>query len=132
MIPSITTTDIAPFGPYSSHLASRLGGLKTAHELSQFEAYGKYAEFIEGDGDRDESVRNEPIGSVVNPNAGALRETPVELRGNITWCEMHAAATCPLDVDTPDSLRIEYKPLPPTRSASPTKSSRRVAGPPCS
>ena len=42
------------------YLAALLGGLKTAHGLSQFEAYGKYAEFVEGDGDGDKSVQSVP------------------------------------------------------------------------
>ena len=46
------------------------------------------------------------IGNSVSPDVGALRETPVELRGNETWDEMHDVAKCPLDVNTAESLRI--------------------------
>ena len=53
-----------------------------------------------------------PIGYVVNLNAGALRETPVELWGNETWFEMSTAATCTPGVRTAELLRIEYKSLP--------------------
>ena len=56
MILPILTTDISPFGTYLSYLAARLSGLKTARGLSQFEAYGKYAEFVEGDGDGGRSL----------------------------------------------------------------------------
>ena len=53
MIPSAPAIDISPIGRFPSYLAVRLGGLKTARGLSQFEACGKYAEFVEGDGDGD-------------------------------------------------------------------------------
>ena len=85
MISPISTIDIAPFGAYSSYLASRLGGLKTARGLNQFEAYGKYTEFSVGDGDGEESMDIGSIGNAMKPSAGALRETPVELGGNMTW-----------------------------------------------
>ena len=70
LVPAI---DVAPFGTFPSYLAARLDGLKTARGLSQLEAYGRYAEFVEGDGDGDEPVEIGPIGSVVNLSAGALR-----------------------------------------------------------
>ena len=44
-------------------------------------------------------------------SAGALRKTPVELRGNKTRGELHAVAICPLNVSTADFLRIAYEPL---------------------
>ena len=53
----VPTIDIAWFGTYPNYLAARLGGLKTVRGLSCFEAYGKCAEFFEGDGDGDESVK---------------------------------------------------------------------------
>ena len=84
VIAPITTNDIAPFGTYPSYLAARLEGLKAARGLSRFEAYVKYADLVEGDGDGDETAKIGPIGNVVSPNAGALRETPVELWGNET------------------------------------------------
>ena len=76
MIPSIPTIGTAPFGSYPAYLAARLDGAKTTHGLSQYEAYGKNANFVEGDSDGDESMDIGPIGNVVNPNARALRETP--------------------------------------------------------
>ena len=52
------------------------------------------------------------IGNVVNLSASALRENPVELRGNGTWNKMSAVATFSRDVRTAELLRIEYRPLP--------------------
>ena len=112
MVSSILTIDIAPFGTYPSYLAARLGGLKAVCRLSQLEAYGKFAKSVEDDGDRDESVEIGPIGNVVNLSAGALRETPVEFWGNVTWNEMSAVAKCSLDIYTAELPRIEYKPPP--------------------
>ena len=48
-----------------------------------------------------------PTGNAVNLVASALLDTPVGLWGNKIWDEMHAVATCSLDVDTPGSLRVE-------------------------
>ena len=82
MTPSIPTADKAPFGTFPGYLAARLGGLETTHDLSQCGVYGRNTNFVDGDGDRDESVEIGPIGNTANLNVGALRETPVELRGN--------------------------------------------------
>ena len=62
MASSIKTTDIASFRTYSGYLAARLGGLKATHGLSQYEVCGKNADFVEGDGDGDETVEIGPIG----------------------------------------------------------------------
>ena len=84
MTSSTTIIDIAPFGTYPGYLAALLGGLKTTLGLRQYEVYGKNASFDEGDGDGDGAVEIGLIGHVVNLNAGALRETLLELWGNET------------------------------------------------
>ena len=65
MISSVPAIDMAPFGTYPSCLAARLNGPKTVRGLSQFEAYGKYAEFIVGDCGEGESVKIGPIGNAL-------------------------------------------------------------------
>ena len=81
MTPSTPAIDKAPFGTYPADLAARLDGLKTTHSPSQYKVCGKNANFVEGDGDGDESVVIGPIGNTLKLIAGALRETSVELWG---------------------------------------------------
>ena len=100
IITFIPTTDKTPFGTFPSYLVARLDVLKTTRGISQFEAYGKYAEFVEGDGDGDEPEEIGPIGSAVNLSAGTLRDILVGLLGTENWNEMKAVATCSLDVRT--------------------------------
>ena len=61
MVSSVPAIDIALVGTYSGYLASRLDGIKSARRLRQFEAYGKYDEFTEGDGDGDKPRRSGPL-----------------------------------------------------------------------
>ena len=103
---SIPTIDMESFGTYPAYLAALLDDLKTTLGLSQFEVCGKDANFVQGDGEGDESVEIGPIGNIVNLNVGALRESPVELWGNGTWIENSAVATCPLDVHTAKKLLV--------------------------